>query len=291
MTALAAFRISRTGQAPTDRILNLADVLEFNNGVARATGVPYERLFFGMPVSRAVGSGFQITARGYFDATESPLAVHTAKRLRRLCESGPGRRPGAPRLLDLFAGTGQQTWAFVRSGFQVQSTELDPIRALVAQHNVRVSGLGGRTSLTSTNGATLLRRLVGARERFDAVYLDPPWAGRYDYDLNRPFRLEYMEPSGLDLLEQAFHLSDVVALKCPQNTSAEQLREVCLDLGVLGRFELQNLVHLPPELNQATVYFVKRQVDRLRSQCKEGRASPPIGLSIESVSLSVKGES
>ena len=53
-------------------------------------------------------------------------------------------------------------------------------------------------------------------------------------------------------------LSGVVGLKCPQNISLAQVEQVCRDLQLWGKIEYQEVAGLPRELNQATIYFVKR---------------------------------
>ena len=266
MTALSKFRRTQadpsssytgTGVRTTrDRILNLADVVNFNHQVEGCVGTPYERQFFGMPLSKAIASGYQITARGYFDATESPIAIHTAKMLRRLSCAEPGHQE--LHLLDLFAGTGQTAWAFLQEGFHVESAELDPIRTLVAYQNLNRSGLAKRWTLNHEDAVSVLKTRIAAEMRFDAVYLDPPWAGRYDYDLHREFRLEDMAPSGMELLEMALRLSDVVGIKCPQTISLAQVELLCRELQLWGKLEYQEVAGFPRELNQATIYFVKR---------------------------------
>lgn len=245
-------------QSRPDRILSLAEVNEFNGKIRESLGIPYERIFFGMPLSRAIEVGYKVTARGYFDATESVVAEHTAKTIRRIACAYPVPPKQPLRLLDLFAGTGQTSWSFVRVGFEVESTEVDRIRATVALHNIKHSAIDDHWKLHSIDSLSLLDQHAKSGTKFDAVYLDPPWSGNYDYDLSRPFLLENMTPSGAVLIEKSLQISDVVALKCPRSISRPQLEDLCRSFELWGKFEYQDVAGLPPELNQSTAYFVKR---------------------------------
>ncbi|MBI4593606.1 MAG: 16S rRNA (guanine(966)-N(2))-methyltransferase RsmD [Candidatus Rokubacteria bacterium] len=83
--------------------------------------------------------------------------------------------PGA-RLLDLFAGAGGVGLeALSRGAAHVTFVERDP-RALAAlRDNVATLGLESRARVLALEARRAVERLAGDGERFDLVFLDPPY--------------------------------------------------------------------------------------------------------------------
>jgi 16S rRNA (guanine(966)-N(2))-methyltransferase RsmD len=85
------------------------------------------------------------------------------------------RLPGAA-VLDLFAGTGALALeALSRGATSALLVERDPAVARVIERNIAACGLGDRARLIRGDALSLLRRLEARGERFDIVFLDPPY--------------------------------------------------------------------------------------------------------------------
>lgn len=141
--------------------------------------------------------GIQIDGPGLFGVKFEADALRLAQRV-----------PG-PRVLDAFAGWGGSAIAFARAGRQVVSCDIDGARLAKARHNAAVYGVEGRIEFRLADV-----RAVLAGERFDAVYLDPPWGGLAA--LERPrFRLGDYVVDGCTLLPLAFRAAPTVVLTAP----------------------------------------------------------------------------
>jgi trimethylguanosine synthase len=133
----------------------------------------------------------------------------------RMARSVPGRR-----VLDAFCGVGGTAIAFARAGKQVVTAELDGERLAMARHNARIYGVSDRITFLHEDALAVL-----ARDRFDAIYLDPPWGGETAYTRPR-FGLRDYVVDGFDLLERAFAAADTVVLSAPPNFDLEDVRSL-----------------------------------------------------------------
>jgi 16S rRNA (guanine(966)-N(2))-methyltransferase RsmD len=86
------------------------------------------------------------------------------------------RIPGA-RLLDLFAGTGAVgVEALSRGAAHVTFVERDPRALASLRQNLASLGLGERATVVGGDVEASLRHLGQAGARFEAVFIDPPYA-------------------------------------------------------------------------------------------------------------------
>jgi len=100
----------------------------------------------------------------------------TADRVREAVFNILGAAFSYPRVLDLFAGTGAMgIEAMSRGASEAVFVEADPRAAAVIRKNIEACGLHGARVLR-TNAADALRRLSAQGERFDVVFVDPPYA-------------------------------------------------------------------------------------------------------------------
>jgi 16S rRNA (guanine966-N2)-methyltransferase len=89
--------------------------------------------------------------------------------------------PGA-RVLDLFAGSGAIGFeALSRGAAHATFVERDAQAIVALRRNTDALGVRARTRVVRGEVARELRRLAGTGERFDVVFLDPP----YEVDLVR----------------------------------------------------------------------------------------------------------
>jgi 16S rRNA G966 N2-methylase RsmD len=257
------FRLKQTSnkisaKKTADHILDLTDISHYNSNMSANLGVMYERIYFGMPITQAVETGYKVTCYGYFDSTESPSALNTAETIQSFL---PKRVNGTKhRILDMFCGTGQMSWAFIKHGFSVTAFEKSKLRYLICNHNLTHAfevKINKRLDFTLCDGVDSLKNLQKENVMFDAIYLDPPWANNYNYNLGKPFFLEDMDPDGYELVKLALKSSRLVALKCPQNISINQLRKYFMMDNVSIEVHFQNIKNFPDSMNQVTIYFKK----------------------------------
>lgn len=80
------------------------------------------------------------------------------------------------RVLDLFAGSGALALeAISRGAAFAHLCEQDREAAKVVQRNIAALGVQERAKLSKGNGLGLASRLAGEGERFDIIFLDPPY--------------------------------------------------------------------------------------------------------------------
>ena len=88
------------------------------------------------------------------------------------------------RVLDLFAGTGQLgVEALSRGAAEAVFVEQRRDAARLVTENLKLTGLADRARVVNGDA---LSYLAGAGERFDIVFIDPPYADRLWGDTERP---------------------------------------------------------------------------------------------------------
>jgi 16S rRNA (guanine966-N2)-methyltransferase len=130
----------------------------------------------------------------------------TSALLRQVVLNVLAARVPEARLLDLCAGTGAVGLeALSRGAAHVTFVERDPAALASLRANLAALGLQGRTSVLPGDVEAALARLRDSGERFDGIFLDPP----YGSDLARRC-IEMLAPGDLlrenaVLIVQAFH--------------------------------------------------------------------------------------
>ena len=82
--------------------------------------------------------------------------------------------PGS-RVLDLYGGSGQLTVeALSRGAESAVVLDMNPAAVKVIRENVQACGFEGQTKIMAMDARAFL---AGCREKFDVVFLDPPYAG------------------------------------------------------------------------------------------------------------------
>lgn len=136
--------------------------------------------------------------------------------------------------LDLGAGAGGDCFALARAGLEVDAVELDPVRALLLEHNLRVLGLEGRVRVRVADWTAA--SWAGA----EAAFVDP--ARRVDGV--RVLGLEAMQPPLSAVLELAREVPAVWLKVAP----GFDRRELPADAGL-------EFVSLAGELKEALLTF------------------------------------
>jgi 16S rRNA (guanine966-N2)-methyltransferase len=134
----------------------------------------------------------------------------TSDRLRQAIFNVLGSAIAGARVLDLFAGSGSFGLdALSRGAIQATFVERDPAALAALRANVAVLDLTARVRILGEEVARALPRLGAAGERFDCVFLDPP----YDAPVAGS-TLEALAPGSLLsenalLIVQAFHKAEL----------------------------------------------------------------------------------
>ncbi len=146
--------------------------------------------------------GIQHDDEGLFSATPEALALRIAEGL-----SG--------RVLDGTCGIGSIAIALARNANvrEVVAVDVSRERLVMAAHNARLYGVDGRIRFVAGDVRDVL-----AKERFDAVVLDPPWGGR-DYDRERVGLTDL----GLELRPLLALHAGPMRLKLPKSFAREEL--------------------------------------------------------------------
>jgi len=134
----------------------------------------------------------------------------TSDLLRQAIFNVVGPRVTGARVLDLFAGTGALgAEALSRGAAEATFVEQDRSALASLRANLADLQLSGRARIVPRDALAALAALTRTGERFDCVFLDPPYAG----DLARQC-VETLAPGEIlsenaVLLVQAFHKTDL----------------------------------------------------------------------------------
>jgi 16S rRNA (guanine(966)-N(2))-methyltransferase RsmD len=100
----------------------------------------------------------------------------TSDKVREAVFSVLGESVVEARVLDLFAGSGALAIeALSRGAANAVLVENDPAATKAVRHNLEKTGLGEKTSILATDFRSALAKLGREDERFDIVFLDPPY--------------------------------------------------------------------------------------------------------------------
>lgn len=111
------------------------------------------------------------------------------------------RMPGA-RVLDAYAGTGAVgIEALSRGASWVTFVEQDRRAQALIEENLAHCGIANGYAIIRAEASDALDRLAAARERFDVVLLDPPYAAPFEPAMTAAAAL--LTPDGVVVLEHA----------------------------------------------------------------------------------------
>jgi len=218
-------------------------------------GKDFYQVFFDMDLKKALELGYKISIKSFFEFTGSLAMKYTATYVKEILNAEFGEKDHVT-MVDLFTGTGQAAFGFAKAGFCVTAIELDETTFQCAKENLRLSGVTN-TKVLHKNALDFLDEVAAKGDKFSVMFLDPPWNGKYMYDLRTPFLLEYTQPYAKDLICQSLELAPIVVLKAPQNISKKQIHALGDALCCRTHIQYQKMPQYPDELNHAVVYFIK----------------------------------
>ena len=104
------------------------------------------------------------------------------------------------RVLDLFAGTGQLGIECLSRGAEMAVfVDSSPKAAALVRENLRITGLDDRATVLQADALDYLAR---TRERFDLLFLDPPYSsGLLEEAINRAAAFDILNPRGIIVAE------------------------------------------------------------------------------------------
>jgi RNA cap guanine-N2 methyltransferase len=250
-------------EAGRDVILsgNHADaVLAYCRAMGSRAGAPgYLRYLFGLPVDKALQSGYLLTQRALRETTPHACAEEIARTALELLPHPLGDGAGEEAdVLDVFAGAGQMAYSYARAGCRVHAVDNDPTTVGVGVHNMTLAGLTGVVEYRLADGPAALASAAGTGRRFSIVHLDPPWRGTYQYDLTLPFRLEDLSVNVAELVGLGLRAASVVVLNLPHNAMPSQIDDVAGLAGCNAVVQYQYVADFPASFSQAPAYFFGR---------------------------------
>lgn len=121
----------------------------------------------------------------------------TSDRIRESIFNILGQRFEGGAVLDLYAGSGAMGLeAISRGADRAVLVEKDRAAAAICEKNAAALGFGERVRVIRSDVASALRALAGRGERFELVFLDPPYAEGPGPALESLARLELLAPGG-----------------------------------------------------------------------------------------------
>ena len=105
------------------------------------------------------------------------------------------------RVLDLFAGTGQLGIEALSRGARLADFVDESAEAVrVINENIRICGLGERSSVTRMDALTFLSRC--GKNRYDIIFLDPPYeSGLIEKSLQKIIEFDILRENGIIICE------------------------------------------------------------------------------------------
>ena len=238
-------------------------VLAYCHAMGSKFGCPgYLRYLFGLPVNKALLSGYLMTQRALRETTPHACAEEIARTaLELLSGLDGGREEEAGSVLDIFAGVGQMGYSYAKAGCHVQAVDNDRTTVDVAVHNMALAGLTSVVEYRVADGPATLASAVDTGRRFSIVHLDPPWRGTYQYDLTRPFMLEGLAVDVQKLVRLGLEGARLVVLNLPHNASLLQISDLAALTGCNALVQYQYVSDFPASFGQAPAYFFGRSGD------------------------------
>jgi predicted RNA methylase len=234
-------------------------VLAYCHAMGSKFGSPgYVRYLFGLPVNKALLSGYLMTQRALRETTPHACAEEIARTALELLSGLDGGGEEGGSVLDIFAGVGQMAYSYAKAGCHVQAVDNDRTTVDVAVSNMAVAGLAGVVEYRLADGPATLAAAVNAGRRFSIVHLDPPWRGAYQYDLTRPFMLEGLAVDVQKLLRLGLEGARLVVLNLPHNASSSQIGDLAALAGCNALVQYQYVSDFPASFGQAPAYFFGR---------------------------------
>lgn len=235
-------------------------VLAYCRAMGSKFGAPgYLRYLFGLPINKALLSGYLITQRALRETTPHACAeeiVRTSLELLSDLDGGRGEEDGS--VLDIFAGVGQMAYSYAKAGCRVQAVDNDRTTVDVAVNNMALAGLAGVVEYRLADGPATLASAVSTDRRLSVVHLDPPWRGSYQYDLTRPFMLEDLAVNVGELVGLGLECAHLVVLNLPHNALPSQVSDLAALVGCNAFVQYQYVSDFPASFSQAPAYFFGR---------------------------------
>lgn len=232
-------------------------VLAYCHAMGSRFGCPgYLRYLFGLPVNKALLSGYLMTQRALRETTPHACAEEIARTALELLSGLDGGREEEGRsVLDIFAGVGQMAYSYAKAGCHVQAVDNDRTTVDVAVSNMAVAGLASAVEYRLADGPATLASAVNAGRRFSIIHLDPPWRGTYKYDLTRPFMLEGLAVDVQELVRLGLEGARLVVLNLPHNALPSQIGDLAALAGCNAVVQHQYVSDFPASFAQAPAYF------------------------------------
>jgi RNA cap guanine-N2 methyltransferase len=219
----------------------------------------YLRYLFGLPVDKALLSGYLITQRALRETTPHACAEEIARTaLELLSDLHCSRDEEGGSVLDLFAGVGQMAYSYAKAGCRVEAVDNDRTTVDIAVHNMALAGCASVVEYRLADGPATLASAVNTDRRFSIVHLDPPWQGNYQYDLTLPFRLEDLSVNVGELVGLGLEAARLVVLNLPHNALPAQIADLAAVVGCDALVQYQYVSDFPASFGQAPAYFFRR---------------------------------
>jgi predicted RNA methylase len=235
-------------------------VLRYCHAMGSKFGSPgYLRYIFGLPVNKALLSGYLMTQRALRETTPHACAEETARTaLELLSRLDGGRDEEGASVLDIFAGVGQTAYSYAKAGCHVQAVENDRTTVDIAVSNMALAGLASAVEYRLADGPATLASAVTTGRRFSVIHLDPPWRGSYQYDLTRPFMLEDLAVDVPALVRLGLEGARLVVMNLPHNALPSQVGDLAALVGCNALVQYQYVSDFPASFGQAPAYFFGR---------------------------------
>jgi hypothetical protein len=234
-------------------------VLAYCRAMGSKFGCPgYLRYLFGLPVDKALLSGYLITQRALRETTPHACAEEIARTAGELLPDLDGSGEDEGGVLDIFAGVGQVAYSYAKAGYRVQAVDNDRTTVDTGVHNMALAGLARVVEYRLADGPATLASAVNADRRFSIVHLDPPWRGTYQYDLALPFRLGDLAVNVAELVGLGLAAARLVVLNLPHNAAPSEIGDLAAMVGCSALVQYQYVSDFPASFGQAPAYFFGR---------------------------------